>query len=105
MSKYCQCWCHIQAHVIAEDEPCCAQMGTVKALLNPLPFGRGTSLIESNPDIAGGKPIFVGTRITFMQIKDLLDQGAMPGELEEDYPGITPAQWNFIYHVVDLNAS
>lgn len=46
-------------------------------------------LVETDPEILGGRPCFRGTRIPVAQIAELLAQGADADELLEDYPSLT----------------
>jgi uncharacterized protein (DUF433 family) len=48
-----------------------------------------TGLIESNPNILGGKPIIKGTRIPVKFIFDLLGQGLSIEEILEEYPTLS----------------
>lgn len=45
--------------------------------------------IESKPDVMLGKPIFRGTRIPVYIVLDLLDAGATPEEIVDDYEILT----------------
>jgi uncharacterized protein (DUF433 family) len=47
-------------------------------------------LIERNPEIMLGKPVFAGTRITVEFVLERLAQGATPEELVENYEGLRP---------------
>lgn len=44
--------------------------------------------IVSDPDIRGGEPVFRGTRIPVYTIAALVEQGADPREIREDYPSL-----------------
>lgn len=48
-----------------------------------------TGIIESNPNILGGKPIIKGTRIPVKFIFDLLGQGFSIDEISDEYPTLT----------------
>jgi uncharacterized protein (DUF433 family) len=48
-----------------------------------------TKYIEQVPNVAMGKPIFKGTRLTVDFILERLSQGAAAQELIEDYAGLT----------------
>lgn len=50
---------------------------------------RSKRLVESDPEILGGRPCFKGTRIPVAQIAELLAQGADADEMIEDYPTLT----------------
>lgn len=45
--------------------------------------------IESKPDVMLGKPVFRGTRIPVYVVLDLLDAGATPEEIVDDYEILT----------------
>ncbi|MBX9815013.1 MAG: hypothetical protein A4S12_03350 [Proteobacteria bacterium SG_bin5] len=45
-------------------------------------------LIYSNPNIYGGKPIFVDSRITVEMVLDLMAAGWSVEQMAEEYPGI-----------------
>jgi uncharacterized protein (DUF433 family) len=46
--------------------------------------------IYSNPNILGGKPIFVNSRITVEMVLDLMGAGWSFEQMAEEYPGILP---------------
>ena len=46
--------------------------------------------IYSNPNIFGGKPIFVNSRITVEMVLDLMGAGWTVEEMAAEYPGIVP---------------
>lgn len=51
----------------------------------------GSNLLEritTNPSIFGGKPVIRGLRIKVETILSLLEQGATPHEILEDYPDL-----------------
>jgi len=48
--------------------------------------------IEINPGIAGGSPIFKGTRIPLYIILDFLSAGNTVEEILQHYPQLTEAQ-------------
>lgn len=45
--------------------------------------------ITLNPKVMTGKPVIKGTRLTVEFILGLLAQGATPGEVLEEYDGLT----------------
>ena len=47
--------------------------------------------IEVRPDVALGKPVFRGTRLTVDFILERLSDGATIEELVQNYVGLTPA--------------
>ena len=46
--------------------------------------------IEANPEVALGKPVFKGTRLTVEFILERLGEGATTDELVKNYVGLTP---------------
>lgn len=46
-------------------------------------------VIERNPDVMGGTPVFRGTRVPVHLIADLLRQGETRAALRKGYPRIT----------------
>jgi uncharacterized protein (DUF433 family) len=48
-----------------------------------------TGIIDSNPNILGGKPIIKGTRIPIKFIFDMLGQGFSIDEILEEYPSLS----------------
>ena len=49
-----------------------------------------SGLIETNPEILGGKPVVKGTRISVELVFELLGANVPREEILEDYPSITP---------------
>lgn len=52
-------------------------------------FRRARALVNSDPDVLGGDPVFRGTRIPVHLIATLLEQGSAETELLEAYPRLT----------------
>ncbi len=53
----------------------------------------GTSaVIHSDPDILGGTPVFVGTRVPVRTLIDNLEAGDSLNEFLEDFPSVTREQ-------------
>ena len=48
------------------------------------------SLIDVRPDVRGGKPCFVGTRITVYDVLEYLASGMSSDEIVADFPELTP---------------
>lgn len=46
--------------------------------------------IESRPEVALGKPVFKGTRLTVEFILERLGEGATTEDLVQNYVGLTP---------------
>lgn len=53
---------------------------------NPLERRRLGQIVESDPEIMGGTPVFRGTRIPVDLIADMVVQGVSPEEILEGYP-------------------
>jgi uncharacterized protein (DUF433 family) len=50
------------------------------------------AVIHSDPEIMGGTPVFVGTRVPFATLLDYLEAGQPLSEFLEDFPTVTRAQ-------------
>ena len=50
------------------------------------------SVIHSDPEIMGGTPVFVGTRVPFQTLLDYLEAGDPLSEFLEDFPTVTREQ-------------
>jgi len=48
--------------------------------------------IHSDPDILGGTPVFVGTRVPARTLLDCLEAGESLDEFLDDFPSVTRAQ-------------
>ena len=51
-----------------------------------------THIVHSDPDILGGTPVFVGTRVPFRALLDYLSGGQPLAEFLEDFPTVTQDQ-------------
>jgi uncharacterized protein (DUF433 family) len=51
-----------------------------------------TPIVHSDPDILGGTPVFVGTRVPFQALIDYLEGGHPLDEFLEDFPSVTREQ-------------
>src|SRR3954466_8498231 len=49
-------------------------------------------IIHSDPNIPGGTPVFVGTRVPVQALLDYLEGGDSIEEFLEDYPGVSRNQ-------------
>lgn len=47
---------------------------------------KARSMVHSNPSIKGGDPVIKGTRIPVHLVARMLEQGASPSEIRENYP-------------------
>lgn len=52
-------------------------------------YRRGLRRVESRRDLAGGEPVFSGTRIPVRHIGQLANRGVALTEILEDYPALT----------------
>ena len=50
------------------------------------------TVIHSDPDILGGVPVFVGTRVPLRALFDYLAGGHPLAGFLDDFPSVTPAQ-------------
>lgn len=46
-------------------------------------------VIHSDPEILGGTPVFVGTRVPFQALLDYIEGGHPLGEFLEDFPSVS----------------
>ena len=51
-----------------------------------------TNPVRSDPEILGGMPVFVGTRVPFQTLMDYLEEGQALGEFLADFPTVTREQ-------------
>lgn len=51
-----------------------------------------SSVIHSDPEILGGTPVFVGTRVPVRTLLDYLEAGDPLDEFLEDFPSVTRDQ-------------
>lgn len=51
-----------------------------------------TPIVHSDPDILGGTPVFVGTRVPVHTLLDYLEAGDSLREFLEDFPSVTREQ-------------
>jgi uncharacterized protein (DUF433 family) len=52
----------------------------------------GSSVIHSDPEILGGTPVFVGTRVPLKNLIDYLEGGHPLDEFLDDFPTVTREQ-------------
>lgn len=53
---------------------------------------RPVPVVHSDPEIMGGTPVFVGTRVPFQTLLDYLEAGDPLSEFLEDFPTVTREQ-------------
>jgi uncharacterized protein (DUF433 family) len=51
-----------------------------------------SSVISSDPDILGGTPVFLGTRVPVRTLLDYLEAGDSLADFLEDFPSVTREQ-------------
>ena len=51
-----------------------------------------SQVVHSDPDILGGKLVFVGTRVPLKTLFEYLESGDSLSEFLEDFPGVTREQ-------------
>jgi uncharacterized protein (DUF433 family) len=49
-------------------------------------------IVQTNPDILGGTPVFVGTRVPVDALVDFLEGGDTIEDFLENYPGVSREQ-------------
>jgi uncharacterized protein (DUF433 family) len=49
-------------------------------------------IIHSDPDILGGVPVFVGTRVPFRNLIDYLERGHSLDEFVDEFPSVSREQ-------------
>lgn len=50
------------------------------------------AVVHSDPDILGGTPVFVGTRVPFRNLIDYLERGHSLDEFLDSFPTVTREQ-------------
>ncbi len=51
-----------------------------------------SAVVHSDPEIMGGTPVFVGTRVPFQTLLDYLEAGDPLSEFLEDFPTVSREQ-------------
>ena len=51
-----------------------------------------SSVIQSDPDILGGIPVFIGTRVPVQTLLDYLEAGDSLNDFLEDFPSVSRQQ-------------
>jgi uncharacterized protein (DUF433 family) len=49
-------------------------------------------VVHSDPEVMGGTPVFVGTRVPFQTLLDYLEAGDPLGDFLEDFPTVSREQ-------------
>ena len=52
----------------------------------------GSQVIHSDPEIMGGTPVFVGTRVPFQALVDYIEGGHPLTEFLDDFPSVSRDQ-------------
>ena len=55
-------------------------------------MAKPVAVIHSNPEILGGTPVFVGTRVPAQTLFDYLEGGDSLNEFLDQFPSVTRAQ-------------
>jgi uncharacterized protein (DUF433 family) len=55
-------------------------------------MGTKKPAVHSNPEILGGTPVFVGTRVPFQTLLDYLEAGDTLDDFLDDFPTVTREQ-------------
>ena len=53
---------------------------------------QSTSVIHSDPEIMGGTPVFIGTRVPFKNLIDYIEGGHPLDDFLDDFPSVTHDQ-------------
>ena len=56
------------------------------------PMNESESVIQSDPEVMGGTPVFVGTRVPFQTLLDYLEGGQPLAEFLDDFPTVSRDQ-------------
>lgn len=51
-----------------------------------------SKVMQRSPEILGGTPVFIGTRVPFQALIDYLEKGKPLDEFLEDFPSVTRPQ-------------
>lgn len=51
-----------------------------------------TPVVSRNPEVLGGTPVFVGTRVPIQNLIDCLESGYSIDEFLDDFPSVTREQ-------------
>ncbi len=57
-----------------------------------LAMGKSASVVHSDPEILGGVPVFVGTRVPLRNLIDYLERGYTLDEFLDAFPSVTQKQ-------------
>ena len=57
-----------------------------------LTMGKSASVVHSDPEILGGTPVFVGTRVPLRNLIDYLERGYSLDEFLDAFPTVTRKQ-------------
>ena len=49
----------------------------------------GDRVIHSDPEILGGTPVFIGTRVPFQALLDYIEGGHPLSDFLDDFPGVS----------------
>jgi uncharacterized protein (DUF433 family) len=55
-------------------------------------MGSSTPVIHSDPEILGGTPVFIGTRVPFRNLIDYLERGHSLDDFLDEFPSVSREQ-------------
>ena len=64
----------------------------LRALVQEVALNAKPPVVHSDPEILGGTPVFVGTRVPFQALLDYLEAGDPLDEFLTDFPSVTREQ-------------
>ena len=59
------------------------------------------SIVHSDPEILGGTPVFIGTRVPLRNLIDYLEDDYTIEEFLEQFPSVTREQVNAVLEAID----
>lgn len=68
------------------------EAGLAANLVSSPPMSNETQVIHSDPEILGGTPVFLGTRVPFKALVDYIEGGHPLSEFLEDFPSVSREQ-------------
>jgi uncharacterized protein (DUF433 family) len=71
---------------------CCYTVSRARSGIEKDPMKHTESVIQSDLDIMGGTPVFVGTRVPFQTLLDYLESGQPLAEFLDDFPTVSRDQ-------------
>jgi uncharacterized protein (DUF433 family) len=62
------------------------------------------STVHSDPEILGGTPVFIGTRVPLRNLIDYLEDNYSVDEFLEQFPSVTRDQVNAVLEAIEATA-